>query len=125
MSGFIKEQYIGVMQMLDLDATPQEGMIFHCAGQASGGWRVFDIWDLQGAFDQFLRQAARLIAKDPHFPQPPKNSINFQIQNLLPESSLSPLRNRGINLPSGCPADHHLLAECTGIRVLHCCNTTK
>ncbi len=43
--------------MLDLDATLQEGMIFHCAGQASGGWRVFDIWDLQGAFDQFLRQA--------------------------------------------------------------------
>ena len=60
MSGFTKEQYIGVMQMLDLDATPQEGMIFRCAGQASGGWRVFDIWDLQGAFDQFLRQAARL-----------------------------------------------------------------
>ena len=60
MSGFTKEQYIGVMQMLDLDARPQEGMIFRCAGQASGGWRVFDIWDLQGAFDQFLRQAARL-----------------------------------------------------------------
>ena len=31
-----KEQYTGVMQMLDLDATPQEGMIFHCAGQTSG-----------------------------------------------------------------------------------------
>jgi len=29
--------------------------------QASGGSRVFDMWDLQGAFDQFLRQAARLI----------------------------------------------------------------
>jgi len=25
MSGFTKEQYIDVMQMLDLDATPQEG----------------------------------------------------------------------------------------------------
>ena len=67
MSDLKKEQYIGVMQMLDLDATPQEGMTFHCACQASGGWRVFDIWDLQGAFDQFLRQAARLITKDPHF----------------------------------------------------------
>ena len=95
MSGFTKEQHIGVMQMLDLDATPQEGMIFHCAGQASGGWRVFDIWDF----------AVRVRP--------------------LPEGSLSPLRNRGINMPSGCPADHHLLAECTGIRVLHCYNTTK
>jgi hypothetical protein len=99
-------------------------MVFHCEVRLPFGWRVFDIWDLQGAFDQFLRQA-RLIAKDPHFPQPPKNSINFQIQNRLPESSLSPLPNRGINLPSGCPADHHLLAACTGIRVVHCRNTTK
>lgn len=41
------------MKMLDLDATPQEGMIFHFAGQAYRGWRVFDIWDLPGAFDQF------------------------------------------------------------------------
>jgi hypothetical protein len=68
MSGFTKEQYTGVMQMLGLGATPQEGMLIHCAGQASDGWRVFDIWDLQSAFDQFLRQAARLLAKDSHFP---------------------------------------------------------
>jgi hypothetical protein len=43
MLGFTKEQYTGVMQMLDLDAMPQEGGIFHCAGQASGGWRVLGI----------------------------------------------------------------------------------
>jgi hypothetical protein len=61
MSGFTKEQYIGVKQMPDLDATPQEGMVFHCEARLPFGWRVFDIWDLQGAFDQFLRQAARLI----------------------------------------------------------------
>ena len=47
-SGFTKQQYTGVTQMLDLDAMPQEGMIYYCTGQASGGWRVFDIWDLQG-----------------------------------------------------------------------------
>ena len=35
MSGFTKEQYTGVMQMLGLCATPQEGMLIHCAGQAS------------------------------------------------------------------------------------------
>jgi len=28
--------------MLDLDVTPQEGMIFHCTGQASGESRVFE-----------------------------------------------------------------------------------
>lgn len=121
MSGFTKEQYVGVMQILNLDAMSHEGMIFHCAGQASGGWRVFDIWDLQGAFAQFLPQAARLITKDPHFPPPAKNSINFQIQNLLPESSLSPLRNRRINLPSGSRLSRGMLWN----RILHYRNTTK
>ena len=43
MSDFTKEQYTEVTQMLDFDATPQEGMIFHSAGQASGGWRVLGI----------------------------------------------------------------------------------
>jgi hypothetical protein len=43
MSGFTKEQETGLCQVLDLDATPQEGMIFHSAGQASGGWRVLGI----------------------------------------------------------------------------------
>ena len=61
MSGFAKEQYTGVRQMLDLDATPQEGKIFHCAGQASGWMASLRHLDLQGAFDQFLRQAARLV----------------------------------------------------------------
>jgi hypothetical protein len=33
MSGFTEEQYTGVMEMLDLDAMPQEVMIFHCEGR--------------------------------------------------------------------------------------------
>src|SRR4030095_13304 len=37
-SGFTKEQY--KRQMLDLDAKPQEGMIFHSAGQDSCESRV-------------------------------------------------------------------------------------
>lgn len=53
MSGFTKEQYDRVMELLDFDAEPLEGVIFHCACQASGGWRVLDTWKLQSAFDQF------------------------------------------------------------------------
>jgi hypothetical protein len=30
----------GLCRCFDLDATPQEAMIFHSAGQAFGGWRV-------------------------------------------------------------------------------------
>jgi hypothetical protein len=36
-SGFTKEQYDKVTDILDLATKPQPGMIFHCAGQASGG----------------------------------------------------------------------------------------
>jgi len=54
-SGITKEQYDKVMDLLDFDAKPQRGLIFHCAGQASGGWRVFDIWESEDAFDRFLK----------------------------------------------------------------------
>ena len=54
-SGFTKEQYEKVVDILDLAKKPQPGMIFHCAGQASGGWRVFDIWESQEAYDRFMR----------------------------------------------------------------------
>jgi hypothetical protein len=54
-SGFTKEQYEKVVEVADLANKPQPGMIFHCAGQASGGWRVFDIWESQEAYDQFMR----------------------------------------------------------------------
>jgi hypothetical protein len=53
--GVTREQYDKIMNSLDLGTTPQPGMIFHCAGQASGGWRVFDIWESREAFDHFLK----------------------------------------------------------------------
>jgi hypothetical protein len=58
MLGFTREQYTGVMQMLDLDATPQEGMIFHCAGQASGGWRVLGTWICRARSSTSTRRCA-------------------------------------------------------------------
>jgi len=54
-SGFTKEQYEKVTDILDLANKPQPGMIFHCAGQASGGWRVFDVWESQEAYDRFTK----------------------------------------------------------------------
>jgi hypothetical protein len=56
-SGFTKEQY--KRQMLDLDAKPQQGMIFHSAGQDSWNREFSTFRILQGPFDQFLRRAAR------------------------------------------------------------------
>jgi hypothetical protein len=113
------------MQMLNPDAMPQEGMIFHCAGQASGGWRVFDIWDLQGAFDQFLLQAALLIAKGPHFPQPPKNSINFQIQNLYTRKLAFAPPDERDQLAQWLLSDSPLADRMHRNRVLHFRNATK
>jgi hypothetical protein len=39
-----------VIEMLGLDVTPQEGMIFDRAGRLPVDREFFDIWDLQGAF---------------------------------------------------------------------------
>jgi hypothetical protein len=55
-SGFTKEQYDRVMEALQLESRPQQGLLFHCSGQASGGWRVFDIWESQADCERFAKE---------------------------------------------------------------------
>ena len=78
--------------------------------------------DLQGTFD--LRQEARLIAKDPHFPQPPKNSNKtFRCKIDCPKARSAPPEQRD-QLAQWLLSDHRLFAKCTETRVLHGRNTT-
>ncbi len=50
--GFTKEQYEKVNEAMDIRNRPPEGLIFHCAGQAPGGWRIFSIWESEHAYEQ-------------------------------------------------------------------------
>ncbi len=55
-SGVTKQEYDKVMELLNFDAKPQPGLIFHCAGQGAGEWTVFDVWESQEAFERFQRE---------------------------------------------------------------------
>jgi hypothetical protein len=79
---FTKEQYDKVTDILDLANRPQPGMIFHCAGQASGGWRVFDIWESQEAYDRFLRDRLGPAFKKADIQGSAPNPESFPIHNI-------------------------------------------
>jgi hypothetical protein len=66
LSGLTKEHYDKVMDLLEFDAKPLQGLIFDCAGQASPSWRVFDIWESQEAFDRFVKASRSGVREGRH-----------------------------------------------------------
>jgi hypothetical protein len=96
-SGFTKEQYDKVTDILDLATKPQPGMIFHCAGQASGGWRVFDIWESQEAHDRFMKDRLSPAFEKAGIQGPGPKPEFFPIHNAL-VSDIKALntRSRGV-----------------------------
>jgi len=53
------DQYDAVNRKLEeKGGRPQEGHIFHCVGEMDGGgFRVFDVWENQAAFERFVQEA--------------------------------------------------------------------
>jgi hypothetical protein len=35
---------------------PIDGLIIHTAGATTTGWRIFDVWESQDAFDRFMNE---------------------------------------------------------------------
>jgi hypothetical protein len=59
--GGTAEMYEAINQQMFGTSTPAadrlpEALIFHTAGAAAGGWRVFDVWESREAFDRFFRE---------------------------------------------------------------------
>jgi hypothetical protein len=34
----------------------EKGMKFHAAGEADGGWRIFEVWESRDGLDRFIRE---------------------------------------------------------------------
>lgn len=51
-----EKDYDRITSVLDLAKTPPKGALFHCAGVYPGGFRVFDIWESQEAFERFRKE---------------------------------------------------------------------
>lgn len=54
--GFNEKQYDRVADLVGTANNPPKGHILHVAGPADGGWRVFDIWTSEQAFEEFRNQ---------------------------------------------------------------------
>lgn len=53
-NGGTQDQYDAIHGLMDIDANPPAGMIFHMAGPVDGGWRIVDVWESRAAFDAFM-----------------------------------------------------------------------
>jgi hypothetical protein len=54
--GFSEKQYDRAVDLVGTMNNPPQGHILHVAGPADGGWRVFDIWTSEHAFQEFRNQ---------------------------------------------------------------------
>jgi hypothetical protein len=53
------EFYDAVNDKMDVSGNPPAGLIFHSAGVADSGFRIFDVWQSQDAFDRFVEERLR------------------------------------------------------------------
>jgi hypothetical protein len=58
--GGTQEQYEQVNEIAFGDpkgpTEPIDGLIIHSAGATTTGWRIFDVWESQDAFDRFMNE---------------------------------------------------------------------
>ncbi len=54
--GLNEKQYDRTVDLVGTTNNPPKGHILHVAGPADGGWRVFDIWTSEQAFQEFRNQ---------------------------------------------------------------------
>jgi hypothetical protein len=81
LNGLNESTYERVNEVLNLYNNPPKGLVFHTAGPIPGGWRVFDIWESQAAFDQFFTQRLESAFKQVGLTGPPAKQEFFPIHN--------------------------------------------
>jgi hypothetical protein len=50
---------------------PIDGLIIHTAGATTTGWRIFDVWESQEAFDRFMNEAIMPAVEGMDMPEIP------------------------------------------------------
>jgi hypothetical protein len=50
---------------------PIDGLIIHTAGATTTGWRIFDVWESQDAFDRFMNEAIMPAVEGMDMPEIP------------------------------------------------------
>jgi hypothetical protein len=53
------EQYDAVMEKMDMEGNPVEGLIFHSAGELQGRFQVFNVWESHENYEGFRTDRLR------------------------------------------------------------------
>ena len=56
LAGVTVEQFAQLQAVLDPDANPPDGLVFHASGPVEGGWGVLDFWESRPHYDRFAAE---------------------------------------------------------------------
>ena len=56
LAGVTVEQFDQLQAVIDPDANPPDGLVFHASGPVEGGWGVLDFWESRPHFDRFAAE---------------------------------------------------------------------
>jgi hypothetical protein len=56
LAGVTVEQFDQLQAVIDPDANPLDGLVFHASGPVEGGWGVLDFWESRPHFDRFAAE---------------------------------------------------------------------
>jgi hypothetical protein len=82
--GATLEQYEQIMEKMGLEPqgpTPP-GAIFHWVAQTPTGLRIIDVWETQGAFDDFAEKQIGPFSAEVGVPNPPTTTVR-QVENYV------------------------------------------
>jgi hypothetical protein len=58
----------------------EKGMTFHAAGEADGGWRIFEVWESRDGLERFMREdLARAFEEAGGQGEPPQPEFVFDV----------------------------------------------
>jgi hypothetical protein len=79
------EQYEAVNAEAGVEENLPEGVIFHAAGPAEGGFSVIDFWESREQFDRFFadRIAPAIEALGDKAPPSPPSIKEFPVHNII------------------------------------------
>ena len=69
--------------VVDPDANPPAGLIFHASGPVDGGWGVLDFWESRADFDAFAPRIAEGMATAGTEPQGPPDIKEFPVHEMI------------------------------------------
>jgi hypothetical protein len=83
-AGFTREMYDAVMERLQVEADPPDGLVMHCSGEVDGRWQVVEIWESEEHARRFLAERLLPMMEATLGPRPgPPPTAIYELRKLI------------------------------------------